>query len=127
MLWFRLKPPKVVGTDLFHASIVLWAAAIAHVFAGDIDYGLAGTLLVGAIPGVIVSTQISLRAPQGVLRAALAVVLLGAGLAMLSKAGVAVPSYTLAIAPALVIGLVAGAVLKERGGARPLRHAHVRA
>lgn len=127
VLWFRLKPPKVVGTDLFHASIVLWAAAIAHVFAGDIDYGLAGTLLVGAIPGVIVSTQISLRAPQGVLRAALAVVLLGAGLAMLSKAGVAVPSYTLAIAPALVIGLVAGAVLKERGGARPLRHAHVRA
>jgi uncharacterized protein len=114
ILWFRLKPPKVVGTDLFHASIVLWAAGIAHVFAGDIDYGLAGTLLLGAIPGVLLSTQISLRAPQGALRGALAVVLLGAGLGMLSKAGVAVPSYALAIAPAIVILLVAGAVIKER-------------
>jgi hypothetical protein len=43
IIWFRLRPPKVVGTDLFHASIVLWAAAIAHVFANDIDYSLAGT------------------------------------------------------------------------------------
>jgi uncharacterized protein len=119
ILWFRLKPPKVVGTDLFHASIVLWAAGIAHVFAGDIDYGLTGTLLLGAIPGVLLSTQISLRAPQGALRGALAVVLLGAGLGMLTKAGVAVPSYALAIAPAIVIVLVAGAVLKERSGGLP--------
>jgi uncharacterized protein len=127
ILWFRLKPPKVVGTDLFHASIVLWAAGIAHVFAGDIDYGLAGTLLVGAIPGILLSTQISLRAPQGTLRAALAVVLLGAGLGMLEKAGVAVPSFVLAIAPAIVIGLVGGAVLKERGSAQgQLRHAAAR-
>jgi uncharacterized membrane protein YfcA len=127
ILWFRLKPPKVVGTDLFHASIVLWAAAIAHVFAGDIDYGLAGTLLVGAIPGILLSTQISLRAPQGALRGALAVVLLGAGLGMLEKAGVAVPSFVLAIAPAIVIGLVGGAVLKERGSAHgQLRHAPAR-
>jgi uncharacterized protein len=130
VLWFRLRPRKVVGTDLFHASIVLWAAGIAHVFAGDIDYGLAGTLLVGAIPGVILSTKISLRASQGALRGALAVVLLGAGLGMLSKAGVAVPSYLLAIAPAVVIALVGGAVLKERAGragARSLRQSHVRA
>jgi uncharacterized membrane protein YfcA len=114
ILLFRLRPPKVVGTDLFHASIVLWAAGIAHVFAGDIDYGLAGTLLVGAIPGVLISTQISLRAPQAALRLALAVVLVGAGLGMLTKAGVAVPSFVLAIAPAIVIGLVAGAVIKDR-------------
>jgi uncharacterized membrane protein YfcA len=123
ILWFRLKPPRVVGTDLFHASIVLWAAGIAHVFAGDIDYGLAGTLLVGAIPGILLSTQISLRAPQGALRGALAVVLLGAGLGMVDKAGVEVPSFVLAIAPAIVIGLVGGAVWKERGHVHgQLRH-----
>ncbi|MGD1056878.1 MAG: sulfite exporter TauE/SafE family protein [Solirubrobacteraceae bacterium] len=127
ILWFRLRPRKVVGTDLFHASIVLWAAGIAHVFAGDIDYGLAGTLLVGAIPGVLLSTQISLHAPQGALRGALALVLLGAGLGMLSKAGVAIPSAALAIAPAIVIGLVGGAVLKERGVLGSPRQVHVRA
>jgi uncharacterized membrane protein YfcA len=131
IIWFRLKPPKVVGTDLFHASIVLWAAAIAHVFAGDIDYALAGTLLLGAIPGILLSTQLSLRAPQGALRAALAVVLLGAGLGMLTKAGVAIPSAALAVAPVIVIGLVAGAVVKAggekraRGRSQPLRQVHV--
>jgi uncharacterized membrane protein YfcA len=62
---------------------VLWTASIAHVFAGDIDYGRAGTLLIGAIPGILLSTQISLRAPQGALRAAPGVILVGAALGML--------------------------------------------
>jgi uncharacterized membrane protein YfcA len=115
IIWFRLKPSKVVGTDLFHASIALWAAAIAHVFANDIDYGLAGTLLIGAIPGILLSTQISLRAPTGALRGALAVVLIGAGLGMLTKAGVAIPSGVLAIAPVIVFALVSGAVAKGGG------------
>jgi uncharacterized protein len=118
IIWFRLKPPRVVGTDLFHASLVLWAAAIAHVFANDIDYGLAGTLLIGAIPGILLSTQLSLRVPTGALRGALAVVLLGAGLGMLTKAGVAIPSGVLAIAPAIVFGLVGGAVLKANAAKR---------
>jgi uncharacterized protein len=119
IIWFRLKPSKVVGTDLFHASIALWAAAIAHVFANDIDYGLAGTLLIGAIPGILLSTQISLRAPTGALRGALAVVLIGAGLGMLTKAGVAVPSGVLAIAPVIVFALVGGAVAKGGASKRP--------
>jgi uncharacterized membrane protein YfcA len=119
IIWFRLRPSKVVGTDLFHASIALWAAAIAHVFANDIDYGLAGTLLIGAVPGILLSTQISLRAPTGALRGALAVVLVGAGLGMLTKAGVAIPSGVLAIAPVIVFGLVGGAVAKGGAAKRP--------
>jgi hypothetical protein len=106
------------GPICFHAPIVLWTAAIAHVFAGDIDYGLAGTLLVGAIPGILLSTQISLRAPQGALRAALGVILVGAALGMLAKAGVGIPSAVLAVAPAVVIAIVAGAVVRENSAAR---------
>ncbi len=118
VIWFRLRPARVVGTDLFHASIVLWAAAIAHVFANDIDYGLAGTLLIGAIPGILISTHLSLRAPASALRGALAAVLLGAGLGMLSKAGVAIPSAALAVAPVVVIVLVGGAVAKSTADKR---------
>jgi uncharacterized protein len=113
ILLFRLVPHRVVGTDLFHASIVLWAAAIAHVFAGDIDYGLAGTLLIGAIPGVWVASRLSLVAPVGALRLGLAVVLLGAGLGMLQKAGVGIPDAVMVIAPAVTIAVVAGAALRE--------------
>src|SRR5204863_3844626 len=47
---FRLAPRQVVGTDVFHAAILLWAAAIAHVIAGNVDFGLAGTILIGSIP-----------------------------------------------------------------------------
>jgi hypothetical protein len=92
---------------------VLWAAAIAHVFAGDIDYGLAGTLLVGAIPGVWLASRLSLLAPVKPLRLGLAVVLLGAGLGMLQKAGVGIPDAVMIAAPVTTIAVVAGAALRE--------------
>ena len=49
---FRLTPQRVVGTDVFHAAVLLWAAGIAHWIGGNIDFLLAGTILVGSIPGV---------------------------------------------------------------------------
>ena len=48
---FRLTPQRVVGTDVFHAAVLLWAAGIAHWIGGNIDFLLAGTILVGSIPG----------------------------------------------------------------------------
>ena len=30
ILVFRLTPHRVVGTDVFHAAILLWAAGLAH-------------------------------------------------------------------------------------------------
>src|ERR687886_503379 len=58
----------VVGTDVFHAAILLWAAAIAHVVAGNVDFGLAGTILIGSIPGVWLGSHWSVRLPVGTLR-----------------------------------------------------------
>ena len=51
ILLFRLAPQRVVGTDVFHAAILLWAAGLAHVTAGNVDFGLAGTILLGSVPG----------------------------------------------------------------------------
>src|SRR6185312_370892 len=56
---YRLAPKKVVGTDIVHAAILLSAAAIAHWIGGNIDFGLAGNILVGSIPGVIVGAALS--------------------------------------------------------------------
>jgi len=42
-----------VGTDIVHAAVLLTAAGIAHVVAGNVDFGLAGNILIGSIPGVI--------------------------------------------------------------------------
>lgn len=126
ILFFRLVPQRVVGTDVFHAAIVLWAAAIAHVISGDIDYRLAGTLLIGSLPGIWIGTSVSFRAPIGTLRTALAAVLLAAGLGMLSKAGVDIPTPLLAGGPILVIGLMLGGMSARGRRARDAPPAGVR-
>ena len=98
IMLFRLTPQRVVGTDVFHAAILLWAAAIAHVLAGNVDFVLAGTILIGSIPGVWVGAGLTMRLPVGVMRATLAIVLIGAGLALIEKA------YS-GLAPGVVIGV----------------------
>ncbi len=86
ILVFGLGPRQVIGTDVFHAAILLWAAALAHLVAGDIDYGLAGTILLGSLPGVWIGSSLSMRAPVGALRVALGLLLVGTGLALIQKA-----------------------------------------
>lgn len=52
------------------------------------------------------------------LRGALAVVLIGAGLGMLTRAGVAITRGALAAAPVIVFGLAGGAVVKASADKR---------
>jgi uncharacterized membrane protein YfcA len=106
ILVFRLVPQRVVGTDVFHAAVLLWAAAIAHIVAGNVDYGLAGTILLGSVPGVWIGSHLSVRLPAGTLRTILGVVLIGAGLGLASKAGAPIPPYVIAGAPAIIGALV---------------------
>jgi uncharacterized membrane protein YfcA len=113
---FRLTPQRVVGTDVFHAAILLWAAAAAHIVAGNVDFALAGTILLGSIPGVWVGSGLTMRLPVGVMRATLACVLLAAGLALLSKANVGIaPAFIIGLP--IAIGLIAGLIrwLRSRG------------
>jgi uncharacterized membrane protein YfcA len=113
ILLFRLAPRQVVGTDVFHAAILLWAAAIAHVVAGNVDFALAGTILIGSIPGVWLGSHWSSLVPVGTLRTVLGVVLIGGGLGLLSKAGAQVPAPVIAGAPVLIALLVGGPPLRR--------------
>ncbi len=82
---FRLSPKHVVGTDVFHAAIVLWAAGIAHFGHGNVDLGLAGNILLGSVPGVVVGTALIGRVRQDRIRVALGAVLVLSGLATVQK------------------------------------------
>jgi uncharacterized membrane protein YfcA len=84
---FRLTPQRVVGTDVFHAAVLLWAAGMAHWVGGNVDFALAGNILLGSVPGVILGTNLSVKAPQAFLRRALAVVLIASGITLISKEG----------------------------------------
>jgi uncharacterized protein len=114
ILLFRLVPRRVVGTDVFHAAILLWAAAAAHIVAGNVDFALAGTILLGSVPGVWLGSHWSVRVPVPALRTTLAILLIGAGLALLIKAGLGLPTAVLAIFPVAIAILLIAAVLRGR-------------
>jgi uncharacterized membrane protein YfcA len=124
---FRLVPTRVVGTDVFHAAVLLWAAALAHIVAGNVDYALVGTILLGSVPGVWCGSHLSVRLPTGALRTALGVVLIGAGLGLLSKAGVQVPAALIAAVPIALAILLVTTELARRHGPPQNRRAFRRA
>lgn len=111
---YRLAPRQVVGTDVFHAAILLSAAGLAHVVGGNVDFGLVGTILIGSIPGIWVGSHLTVKLPTGVLRNALGLVMVLSALALLKKAGVELP-LVLAIAAPVVFGaaLVAHALARK--------------
>jgi uncharacterized protein len=112
---FRLTPQRVVGTDIFHAAVLLWAAGIAHWVGGNIDFALALTILMGSIPGVILGTDLSVKAPQKFLRYALATVLIASGVTLISKNGTAevvIPAIAIA---SIMVGFLFAAQMISRG------------
>jgi uncharacterized protein len=78
-----LKASSLVGTDLTQAIPLVGAAALGHLLFGSFDLTITSSLLIGAIPGAFIGAQISSRAPGGVIRRALAVLLLSSGLRLL--------------------------------------------
>jgi uncharacterized protein len=116
---FRLAPRNVVGTDVFHAAILLWVAALAHLFSGNVDIGLTATILIGSLPGVWIGTHVSARLPERGLRPALGIVLLASGLALLTKAGVDIPAAVIVAVP-VAVGVGAFLILRARPLPKPL-------
>ncbi len=113
ILVFRLTPHRVVGTDVFHAALLLWAAGLAHVVAGNVDYALMATILVGSMPGVVLGERLGRVVPAAALRPALGCVMLASGLGVLSKAGLDVPAWAIVGAP-VAVGALAYGVLRLR-------------
>jgi len=80
LVLFPLTAAKVVGTDIFHAAVLLWAAGLAHLSADNVDLAATGWLAIGSIPGILIGSQWTVRLPERAIRVALGLVLLAAGL-----------------------------------------------
>jgi hypothetical protein len=102
---FRLSPRRVVGTDVLHAAILLWAAGVAHMVGGNVDFSLAGNILLGSVPGVIIGSNLSVKWSQGVLRTVLGLILVAAGAALLGKADTDLVPYAIGVAAVVFAGL----------------------
>ena len=71
----KMQVARIVGSDIAHAVPLTLLAGIGHWYLGSIRWGLLGTLLVGSLPGIIVGSYLAGRAPDAVVRVALALVL----------------------------------------------------
>jgi uncharacterized protein len=93
---YPLTAPKMVGTDMFHAAVLLWVAGTSHLLHGDVDTHAMAWLLVGSIPGVLIGSSLSIRVPERSLRVGFGIVLILSGIKL-----VGVPNANYVIASAL--------------------------
>ena len=102
---YPLTIARIVGTDIFHASALLWVAGLGHLAQGNVDLRAMSWLLLGSIPGIWLSSRFTVQLPQDALRLALAGVLALSGIKLLN-----VPESSYVIAIGLGLGLAAFAV-----------------
>jgi uncharacterized membrane protein YfcA len=118
LIAFPLTAAKVVGTDIFHAAVLLAVAGAGHLVTGNVDLAATGWLLIGSIPGVLLGGRVTVRLPDRALRVALATTLALAGVKLIDFAGadaVLVAGTCLAVVGAGVAAALA--VTRSRGPA----------
>jgi uncharacterized membrane protein YfcA len=77
LLYPRLTPAEVAGTDIAYAVPLTAIAAFGHWWLGSINWVLLGTLLIGSLPGITIGSYIARAVPERFLRGLLAMTLTG--------------------------------------------------
>jgi uncharacterized protein len=114
-LYPALRANDLVGTDLVQAVPLVAAAALGHAFFGDLKLDIAAAVLIGSVPGVLIGARISSRAPGGIVRAALVIVLLASALKLLDVPNAAVG---VVVTVAVLVAVTLGVVRRRRHGAQ---------
>ena len=83
LLLYPLSPAVIVGTDIAHATVLSRVTGFAHITQGNVDFGLAGTLLLGSIPGVLIGSRLAPWIPARPLIVILAAMLVFVGARLL--------------------------------------------
>jgi uncharacterized membrane protein YfcA len=83
LMLYPSKTAKVVGTDIFHAAVLVSVTGIAHAASGGVEWSLIPTLLAGSVPGVLLGSRLAVYIPARPLRTTLAAVLLFTGIHMM--------------------------------------------
>jgi uncharacterized membrane protein YfcA len=103
LLYPRLTTRSLVGTDLVQSVPLVGAAALGQVLWGHVDFGVAGALLAGSLPGVYLGARVSALAPDKIVRPILVFILVTSGLALLLARDTT--GLALAVAAVVVTGL----------------------
>ncbi|HEX8615303.1 MAG TPA: sulfite exporter TauE/SafE family protein [Telluria sp.] len=75
MLYPRMSPAEVAGTDIAYAVPLTAIAAFGHWWLGSINWTLLAMLLIGSLPGITLGSWVAKSVPEGFLRGLLATTL----------------------------------------------------
>ncbi|HEV7855493.1 MAG TPA: sulfite exporter TauE/SafE family protein [Herminiimonas sp.] len=75
LLYPRLTPAEIAGTDIAYAVPLTAIAALGHWWLGSTDWVLLATLLLGSVPGITIGSLASKAIPEKILRVLLATML----------------------------------------------------
>jgi uncharacterized protein len=122
VLVYPLTMPRIVGTDIFHAAALLWVAGIGHLIVGDVDLHATAWLLLGSVPGILISSRWTVKVPDLTIRAGLGGILIISGLKLLN-----VPEANWILgggiaALAIVLGIYTAAVMLHEPEAQSEPH-----
>jgi uncharacterized membrane protein YfcA len=84
MMYPRLSSAEVAGTDIAYAVPLTAIAAVGHWWLGSINWMLLLTLLVGSVPGITIGSWFARVVPERILRALLAMTLMGVAAKMIA-------------------------------------------
>lgn len=77
LLYPKLKPAEIAGTDIAYAVPLTAIAAFGHWWLGSINWELLGMLLIGSLPGITIGSLAARAVPEKFLRGLLATTLTG--------------------------------------------------
>lgn len=80
VLYPRLSPVTIIGTDIAHAVPLTLIAGLGHMQLGHVDFMLVASLLCGSIPAIFLGSKLSKKVPSKLLQPLLALLLLGIGM-----------------------------------------------
>jgi uncharacterized protein len=83
LILYPMAPAVIVGTDIAHATVLSFVVGLAHMTQGNVDFGLATSLLLGGIPGVLVGSRVAPWLPGKPLKMILACMLIFVGTRLL--------------------------------------------
>ncbi|WDZ97659.1 sulfite exporter TauE/SafE family protein [Herbaspirillum sp. WKF16] len=75
LLYPRLTPAEIAGTDIAYAVPLTAIAAFGHWWLGSINWELLATLLLGSLPGITIGSLAARAVPEKFLRGLLAITL----------------------------------------------------
>jgi uncharacterized membrane protein YfcA len=77
LLYPRLSPAEIAGTDIAYAVPLTAIAAFGHWWLGSIHWELLAMLLLGSVPGITIGSLAARAVPEKILRVLLATTLTG--------------------------------------------------